>query len=75
LAELLGTSEQTVALWEKRGKIPKTADRMLRAIYLETIDGNVTLRELMERAADVDRKNNEKMIFRDTESGWLPQAA
>jgi DNA-binding transcriptional regulator YiaG len=75
VADLLGTSEQTVALWEKRGKIPKTADRMLRAIYLETIDGNVKLKELIERAADLDRKSDEKMIFKDTASGWLPQAA
>ena len=75
VADLLGTSEQTVALWEKRGKIPKTADRMLRAIYLETIDGKVKLKELIERAADLDRKSDEKMIFQDTESGWLPQAA
>lgn len=48
LADLIGTTEQTVALWEKRGKIPKTADRMLRAIYLETIDGNVKLKEMTE---------------------------
>lgn len=75
VADLLGTSEQTVALWEKRGKIPKTADRMFRAIYLEAIDGNVKLKELIERAADLDRKGDEKMIFQDTSSGWLPQAA
>jgi DNA-binding transcriptional regulator YiaG len=75
VADLLGTSEQTVALWEKQGKIPKTADRMLRAIYLETIDGHVKLKKLIERAMDLDRKSNEKMIFQDTESGWLTHAA
>jgi DNA-binding transcriptional regulator YiaG len=74
-ADLLGTSEQTVALWEKRGKIPKTADRMFRAIYLETVDGNVKLKEMIERVADLDRKPEEKMIFEDTEAGGLPQAA
>jgi DNA-binding transcriptional regulator YiaG len=74
-ASLLGTSEQTVALWERRGKIPKTADRMFRAIYLEMLDGNVKLKELIERMADLDRKDDEKMIFEDTEGEWLPQAA
>ncbi|MEX3956706.1 transcriptional regulator [Trinickia symbiotica] len=74
-ADLLGTSEQTVALWEKRGKIPKTADRMFRAIYLETVDGNVKLQELIERISNLDRHVDEKMIFQDTEEGWLPQAA
>ncbi len=75
LADLLGTTEQTVALWEKRGKIPKTADRMFRAIYLEAVDGNVKLKEMIERAADLDRKPEEKMIFQDTEEGWFPKAA
>lgn len=75
IADLLGTSEQTVALWEKRGKIPKTADRMFRAIYLETIDGNVKLKDLIERIADLDRKTDEKWIFEDTDQGWLPAAA
>ncbi|PMS36291.1 DNA-binding transcriptional regulator YiaG [Trinickia symbiotica] len=74
-ADLLGTSEQTVALWEKRGKIPKTADRMFRAIYLETVDGNVKLQELIERISNLDRHVDEKMIFQDTEEGWLAQAA
>ncbi|MBN3756806.1 helix-turn-helix domain-containing protein [Paraburkholderia sp. Tr-20389] len=75
LADLLGTTEQTVALWEKRGKIPKTADRMFRAIYLETVDGNVKLKELIERIANRDRKVEEKMIFQDTDAGWFPKAA
>lgn len=75
LAVLLGTTEQTVALWEKRGKIPTTADRMFRAIYTETMEGNVKLREMIERAADLDRKTEPRMVFQDTEKGWLPQAA
>ena len=75
VADLLGTSEQTVALWEKRGKIPKTADRIFRAIYLEAVDGNVNIKELIECIADLDRKVEEKMIFQDTEEGWLPKVA
>ena len=75
VADLLGTSEQTVALWERRGKIPKTADRMFRAIYLETVDGNVKLKKLVERVADLDRKDDEKMVFHDTDAGWFAMAA
>lgn len=48
---------------------------MFRAIYLERIDGNVRLKELIERIADLDRKVDEKMIFEDTAQGWLPAAA
>ncbi|ABO57478.1 hypothetical protein Bcep1808_4514 [Burkholderia vietnamiensis G4] len=58
-AEMLGTTEQAVSLWERKGKIPKTADRMFRALYLETVDGNVKLKELIERIANLDRKIDE----------------
>jgi DNA-binding transcriptional regulator YiaG len=75
VADLVGTSEQTVALWEKRGEVPKTADRIFRAIYLETVNGNVKIKEFIEGVADLDRKVEEKMIFQDTEEGWLPKAA
>jgi DNA-binding transcriptional regulator YiaG len=74
-AFLLGSTEQVVSLWERKGKIPRTADRMFRALYLEAVDGNVKLKELIERVADLDRTDGEKLIFEDTEQGWLPQAA
>ncbi|WP_230413133.1 hypothetical protein [Paraburkholderia antibiotica] len=68
-------SQQTVALWEKKGKIPKTADRMFRAIYLEAVDGNVRLKELIERVANLDRKVDEKLAFQDTKDERHPKAA
>lgn len=74
VADLLGATEQAVSLWERKGKIPKTADRMFRAIYLETIDGNVKLKELIERVADLDRKVDVKLVFQDTDGGWLKAA-
>lgn len=75
VADMLGTTEQTVALWERKGKISKTADRMFRAIYLEKIDGNVKIAELIERLADLDRHEDERMVFKDTVDGWLKAAA
>lgn len=74
-ADLLGTSEQTVALWERRGKIPQTAHRMFCAIYLETVDGNVKLKDLIERIAELDRTGDAKMVFQDTGDGWHPKVA
>jgi DNA-binding transcriptional regulator YiaG len=35
LGELLGVTDQAVAKWEKIGRLPKTADRLLRLIYIE----------------------------------------
>ena len=38
LAEIIGTSEQTVSLWERdRGQIPPAADRVIRLFYAERL--------------------------------------
>jgi hypothetical protein len=63
-AGLLGTTEQALSLWERKGKTPRTADRMFRALYLEAVDGNVKLKEPIERVADLDRTDGDKLIFR-----------
>jgi DNA-binding transcriptional regulator YiaG len=39
LAEILGVEEQTVSLWERRGRMPTLADRFLRALYREGVEG------------------------------------
>jgi putative transcriptional regulator len=71
LVHLIGTTEQTIALWEKHGKIAKAADRMLRAIYLEAIDRNVKLKEMSEHTGDLGWRDKEKMVFHDTDHGWI----
>ena len=56
LAEIVGTSEQTVSLWERdRGQIPAAADRVLRLFYAEHVEGNVQVRKLVERLAGAER--------------------
>jgi hypothetical protein len=30
---------------------------------------------MIERVADLDRKEEEKMVFQDTDAGWFPKAA
>jgi putative transcriptional regulator len=70
LADLLGSTEQTVSLWERRGRIPKGYDRLIRLLYLEKIDGNVKVQEIINRLIDLDFRLSEKLILSDTRSGW-----
>lgn len=70
LADLLGSTEQTVSLWERRGRIPKGFDRLIRLLYLEKIDGNVRVQEIINRLIDLDYQHSEKLILSDTRSGW-----
>lgn len=66
LADFVGSSEQSVSLWERRGNIPQAEDRLVKLAYLETInkDGNVKIKEIIERLNDLDAKAFQKLELR-----------
>lgn len=70
LAHWWGYDPQSVALWEKRGRVPKIADRFIRAIYLEKTAGNPSITEIIERLADADRQEEGRLTFEETPKGW-----
>lgn len=75
LAALVGTSEQNVSLWERRGAIPKTADRLIRLIYLEHMGNNSRVRELIDRLNLQDREQwLERMTFSEQAGKWREAA-
>lgn len=73
LANLMGTSEQNVSLWERRGRIPKLADRMVKLIYIEHSGGNVKVREMIERLNHLDKKSG-KLSFEEHHGDWQEAA-
>ncbi len=54
LGELLGVTDQAVSLWERKGQLPKTADRLLCLIYVEHDRGNAPIRTTIQRINDMD---------------------
>ena len=75
LAKLIGSSEQNVSLWERRGRIPKTSDRLIRLLYAEHSDGkNVKIRELIERINAQDKGAHEKLEFEKGKQEWKEAA-
>jgi DNA-binding transcriptional regulator YiaG len=74
LGELIGVTDQAVAKWEKYGNVPKTADRMIRLIYLDKMGGNVRIQETIERINHTDRQQYEQIIA-ETEAGTWKLAA
>jgi len=76
LAELMGTKEQTLSLWERKGAVPQWADRFVRKIYLEVHGGNETIIELVDRLNNLDRKEaSKKMTFQKNKSKWKSNKA
>ena len=63
LADFVGTSEQSVSLWERRGRVPKAEDRLIKLAYLEKVDknGNVKIKDTIERLNELDNTSFEKL--------------
>jgi DNA-binding transcriptional regulator YiaG len=70
LAKLLGVDGQTVARWEKSGKVPKWADKLARLLYAAHADGNETIQSVVARINDVDRLVNQSITLEATSAGW-----
>ncbi len=57
LALTIGVNESTVRNWESgRSHITKPADRMLRALYMESVCQKSGVRELLERLTQLNRE-------------------
>jgi len=75
LAALIGTSEQNISLWERRGRIPRASDRLIKVLYLEQISGNVKVRELIDRMNALDNSAQEKLEFEQSKQQRWREAA
>jgi DNA-binding transcriptional regulator YiaG len=70
LAEIVGQTEQTASLWERRGRIPKIADRFIRALYRETVEGNARIRDIVRRLSEKDVRDYERAKFTMRARQW-----
>ncbi|HSP24433.1 MAG TPA: hypothetical protein VLQ65_04600 [Saliniramus sp.] len=75
LAGILGADEQAVRRWEKTRMraINGSADRLLRALYSEYLQGDGSLRKMVDRLASLDEIESVEMRFRETREGWRAQ--
>jgi len=70
LAKLLGNNEQAVARWEKSGKVPRWADKLVRLLYLGQAEGNAPIASAIERINAIERAAKQRIVLREVKSGW-----
>jgi DNA-binding transcriptional regulator YiaG len=70
LAKLLGNTEQSVANWEKRGRVPLWADKHIRILWQAAQEGNETVKRVVARLNDVERLLNQRIVVEETARGW-----
>lgn len=76
LGKLLGVSDQAVARYEKgENNIPGAADGLLRALFLESIGDELSLRALLSALEEYDAPLHEKQLFAEEDGEWRPKLA
>lgn len=72
LGEMVGTSDQSIANWEKgNNAIAKAAETLLRMLVREHRGGNVAVRQFVERVNEDDRQERlQALTFRQSKKTW-----
>jgi DNA-binding transcriptional regulator YiaG len=73
LGKLMGADGQSVARWEKTGRVPKWADKLVRLLYLAHADGNVPIRRAVERIQTVERLTGQRIVVKESRGRWWPK--
>ena len=56
IAALFEISDQTIANYEKEDRVPKWADVLMRALYVESLGKDSEIRKMLEKLSKVDRE-------------------
>lgn len=75
LGRLVGVDGQTVARWEKAGRVPRMADQAVRLHYLAHARGDEPLRSVIERIKTVERLVGHRIVVEDMQGHWEAQEA
>ena len=73
LAKLLGNDEQSIARWEKSGRPPAWADKLIRILYLGFADGEATIASAVHAINAIERAKRGKFIFCEIGAQWRSQ--
>ena len=72
LGRLMGSDGQSVARWEKTGRVPRWADKLLRLLFVAHAKGNEPIRRAVERIKTVERLVGQRIVVLDLKAHWEP---
>lgn len=71
---VMGVSEQSVSLWERTGKVPKSADILVRMLVIDALKGNARIRDMLDCINTADRLVNQKIVATEHRHKWKSKA-
>lgn len=73
LGKMIGADGQSVARWEKTGRVPKWADKLIRLLYVARANGSEPISRAIVRARTVERLISQRILLQDSGRGWTPE--
>lgn len=70
LGQLMELDGQTIARWEKSGRIPLWADKLLRLLYIAEANGEQPIAAVLERIRLVERLTCERIVAKTWRGQW-----
>lgn len=70
LGKMIGTDAQSVARWEKHGRVPKWADKLVRLVFMAHAEGNQPIRRVVDRINTVERLVQQTIVMRERKGAW-----
>ena len=70
LGKLMGADGQSVARWEKTGRVPRWADKLARLLYVAHAEGNVPIRRAVECIQAVEQLTHQRIVVEDLDGRW-----
>ena len=68
----MGNDGQSIARWEKSGKVPRWADKLVRLLYAAHAQGNEPICRVMDRIKTVERIVKQRIVVQEERGHWTP---
>jgi DNA-binding transcriptional regulator YiaG len=75
LGKCFGSTEQSVSLWERHGKVPKYADSLTRLLVIDKLSGACKATHILERINTVERICNQRIVAKESRKKWSSETA
>ena len=72
LGKLMGIDGQSIARWEKSGKVPRWADKLVRLLFAAHAQGNEPICRVMDRIKIVECIVKQRIVVQEERGHWTP---
>ena len=73
LGRIMGIDGQSIARWEKSGKVPRWADKLMRLFYVAHARGDEPIRKAVDRVKTVERLVKQRIVVQENRGQWKPR--